>query len=170
MGSTFSPLLVALPGARPRFRWRMTSKESAWQIHPNEKEQDMHEQIGKILTEADAVLLRTSKIESAIQDEVAGLASLIANRLQSDRDFRKLECQAAIGDPAPGLAAAKKLAGEAKSALESASLRLNGFRAALGEPGGDFVSRFDEVAAALPAHHTRVVEAFAGEWQTASTT
>ena len=130
----------------------------------------MHEQIGKILTEADAVLLRTSKIESAIQDEVAGLASLIANRLQSDRDFRKLECQAAIGDPAPGLAAAKKLAGEAKSALESASLRLNGFRGAWGEMGGDFVGCYDTLAGALPAHNARVVSAFEAEWQAALTT
>src|ERR1035437_6392838 len=150
MGSTFSPLLVALPDARPRFRWRMTSKESAWQIHPSRKEQHMHEQIGEILTATDAILSRKSKIESAIQDGVAGLASLIANRIQSERDFRKLECQAAIGESAPGLEKARKAAADSRVALDQASLKLSGLRTAVGELGGGLGERHNLISTELP--------------------
>jgi hypothetical protein len=130
----------------------------------------MHEQIGEILTAADAVLSRKRKIESAIQDGVAGLASLIANRIQSERDFRKLEAAAAIGEPAAGLAAAKKLAGEARAALDQVSLKLNGLRTALGEQGSPLVESYTTLSGALPAHNAGVIEAFEVEWQAASTT
>ena len=126
--------------------------------------------IEQILTTADAVLSRKSKFESAIQNEVAGLAELIANRLQSERNYRRAESTAAIGEPSPDLAKLKKAADNGTAALREAGLRLNGFRSQVGEMGEDFVGCYDTLADELPRHNARVVESFAGEWQTASTT
>ena len=128
----------------------------------------MHQQTEVAVSGAQVVLQRKQKIEAAIQTEVAGLADLIADRLQGERDYRKLECQAAIGEGSQGLAPARKAAEAATAALEQASLRLGGYRAAIGELGAPLVSIYDVLSGALPAHNASVVSAFQAEWENAS--
>src|ERR1017187_5853449 len=128
----------------------------------------MHEQTETVLRVASAILGTKSKLDNAIKTGVSELQGLIVAQLETERTFRRLEAAAAIGEAAVGLEKTKKAAADARAALESASLRLNGFRAALGEMGGDFVGCYDTLAGvALPAHNARVVEAFEAEWQAA---
>ena len=51
--------------------------------------------------------------------------------------------------------------------MEAASTRLAGFRQQLGEQGGALVEAYNQVAAEIPRHVARVVEAFTGEWNSA---
>jgi hypothetical protein len=63
------------------------------------------QQIETAVNGAQTLLEKKSKIEALIQSEVLELANLIANRLESERDYRKLECQAAIGEGSQGVRA-----------------------------------------------------------------
>jgi hypothetical protein len=126
--------------------------------------------IETVLQAASAVLERKAKLETAIADGVAELQNLILAQLESERTFRRLEAAAAIGEPAPDLPKAKKAAMDARAALDQASLRLNGFRAAVGELGSPLVESYDALASVIPGHNAQVVEGFTAEWQGASRT
>lgn len=119
------------------------------------------------LQAASAVLEKRSKIQSAIDHEVAELSGLIAAQLQTEREFRRLECSKAIGEPAAGLEKARKAAADAKDALQDASFKLGGFRTQLGEMGTDLVRIYDELAAKIPEYNQRIIEAFTTEWEAA---
>jgi hypothetical protein len=122
------------------------------------------QQTETVVQAALAVLERKEKIESAIQSEVLALSGLIENRLQADREFRRMECAAAIGEGALALPKAQKAAADARSALDQASLRVGGFRAQLGEQGTVLVEKHADLSAEIPKHHARIAEAFAREW------
>jgi hypothetical protein len=128
----------------------------------------MQTQTETVVQAAQAILERKQKLESVIRDEVAKLGELIAARLQTERAFRRLEAAAAIGEPAPGLEKARKAAADARAALDQASLRLNGFRSALGEQGTELVTNYDAIAAELPRHNAAIVAEFSKQWETAA--
>jgi hypothetical protein len=127
----------------------------------------MHEQTEVSIKAAGAVLERKAKLETAIADGVAELQNLILAQLESERTFRRLEAAAAIGEPAPDLPKAKKAAMDARAALDQASLRLNGFRAAVGELGSPLVETYDRMALEVPRHNAHVAAEFAPEWHAA---
>jgi len=124
--------------------------------------------MSEVLRAAGAALERKERIEAVIRSGVAELQDLIVIRLQAERDFRRLECQAAIGELAPAapeLGKAKKAAEAARAALAEVSLRLGGFRQQLGDMGGSFVGAYDQLEGELPRHNARLAESFASEWQ-----
>ncbi len=116
---------------------------------------------------ADAVLGRKAKIEAAITAELAKLPNLIDTRLETEAEFRRLECQAAIGEPAPGLEKMRKEAAEARGALDQASLRLGGLRANLAATGVDLVPAYDAIKGEIPSHEAALIQAFKEEWAAA---
>lgn len=128
----------------------------------------MQDQTAVAVQGAEALLERKGKIEAVISNEVAGLTRLIADQLEAERLFRRLEGQAAIGEPAPGLNQACNAAVAARAALEKASVRLGGLRAQVGDMGTGFARSYDEVAAVLPGYNAGIVAAFAVEWEAAS--
>ena len=114
---------------------------------------------------AAAVTARAAKIESAIAAEVDTLPAKIETRLERERDFRTLECAAAIGEPSLGLDKARKSSAETKAALDESSLRLAGFRRARGDLGTDLVSAYEGISTELADHEAGIVDAFArDEW------
>lgn len=124
----------------------------------------MHEQTAVAVREAETVLERKEKIETAIRVGVADLSALIVSRVETERTFRHLEAAASIGEPAPGLAAARKAASDAQAALDQASLRLGGLRAALGAQGIPMVQAHAALTSVLPSYENGIIEAFRGEW------
>jgi hypothetical protein len=136
-----------------------------------QKRRNMHEAIEAtlkaVIGAADAVLSRKSKIEAAIVAEVGALSALIEDRLTTDAEFRRLECQAAIGEPAAGLEEARKAAADARGAVEQASLRLGGLRDNLGAIGGELVTRYEAVKAEIPAHEAVLIKVFTVQWNAA---
>jgi hypothetical protein len=143
--------------------------EARRHIIPTQKGEHImfHEQIETVLSAAEVILQRKEKIELAINGEVAGLSGLIAERLATEREFRKLECQAAIGGPASGLKEARKSVADAQAALDSATAKLGGYRMQLGEMGTDLVRDYEQLAAELPQYNARIIGAFAEEWAAA---
>jgi hypothetical protein len=125
------------------------------------------QQIETVLRAADAVLLRKSKLDSAIGDGVADLQNLILAQLETERAFRRMEAAAAIGEPAADLPKAKKAAADARTALEQAALKLGGYRQAVGEMGGALVEAYEALGSAIPEQNRRLISAFADEWRTA---
>jgi hypothetical protein len=124
--------------------------------------------MSEVLRAAGAALERKERIEAVIRSGVAELQDLILTRLQAERDFRRLECQAAIGElapAAPALEKAKKAAEGVRAALAEVSMRLGGFRQQLGDMGGSFVRAYDQLEGELPRHNARLAESFASEWQ-----
>ena len=125
--------------------------------------------IEQILQTAEAVLERQQNFEAAIRNGVADLSGLIVSRVDAERTFRRAEAAAAIGEPAADLQKAKKASAEAKSALESASLRLNGLRTALGEMGCSLVENYEVLSTELPRYNAAIAAAFEKEWRLALT-
>jgi hypothetical protein len=125
--------------------------------------------IEQILQTAEAVLERQQNFEAAIRNGVADLSGLIVSRVDAERTFRRAEAAAAIGEPAADLQKAKKASAEAKSALESASLRLNGLRTALGEMGSSLVENYEVLSTELPRYNAAIAAAFEKEWRLALT-
>src|ERR1017187_9720881 len=125
--------------------------------------------IEQILQTAEAVLERQQNFEAAIRNGVADLSGLIVSRVDAERTFRRAEAAAAIGEPAADLQKAKKASADAKSALESASLRLNGLRTALGEMGCSLVENYEVLSTELPRYNAAIAAAFEKEWRLALT-
>lgn len=127
----------------------------------------MQQQQTEVSIKADVVLQRKQKLDGAIAEGVAALQNLILTQLEAERTFRRGEAAAAIGEPAADLPKAKKAAVDARAALEQASLKLNGLRAALGEHGGALVEAYEALGSAIPEQKRRLISAFADEWRTA---
>jgi hypothetical protein len=96
------------------------------------------------------------------------LPELIEARLESEREFRRLECLAAIGEAAPGLEKARKASENARAALHETSLRLGGFRRVRGDLGPDLCKAHDSLKLEIPEHVRRMVDNFTSEWHKAS--
>lgn len=127
----------------------------------------MHEQTAVALQTAEKVLTRKEKIEAAIAGEVAKLPAMLQSRLATEREFRKLECQQAIGESAAGLKEAKSAAESARGAVEEISRRVGGLRQNLGSTGSALVAAHAALKVVLPAHENTVIEAFNLEWEAA---
>jgi hypothetical protein len=125
----------------------------------------MREELKTALRTAEAVLERRTRILEVVQGGVEKLSGLIISKVQTNREFRRLESQAAIGEPAPDLEKARKRAADAESALQEGSLKLRGLRAQLAEQGTAFVRSYDELAAQLPFHEAEMVKGFNEEYQ-----
>ena len=125
----------------------------------------MREELKTALRTAEAVLERRTRILEAVQGGVEKLSGLIISKVQTNREFRRLESQAAIGEAAPDLEKARKRAADAESALHEDSLKLRGLRMQLAEQGTAFVQSHDELAAQLPFHEAEMVKGFNEEYQ-----
>ncbi len=125
----------------------------------------MREELKTALRTAEAVLERRTRILEVVQGGVEKLSGLIISKVQTGREFRRLESQAAIGEAAPDLEKARKRAADAESALQEGGLKLRGLRMQLAEQGTAFVKAYDELAAELPFHEAEIVKGFNEEYQ-----
>lgn len=131
-----------------------------------EQKQTMQE----ALSSAAEVISYAARIETAIDNGVAGLAPLIEARLESECAYRRLQCASAIGMEAGGVETARKVAAGAAGALAEASLRLGGFRAARSDHGPALCATYDRLTGELPRHEAQIRADFAEEWTAAAAT
>src|ERR1035437_6487420 len=129
----------------------------------------MHQQTIQIVVASYDILSRKEQIEGAIRDGVTSLAELIETHMRTSREFCRQEAAQSIGEAAPGLEKGRKAAADARSALDQASLKLNGLRTALGQMGSSLVENYEVLSTELPGHFAAITSSFSEEWHCALT-